>query len=46
LKERDALLKRADKAWEQSQALHELAEREILQKLRDALTSRTPTQSS
>jgi len=46
LKERDALLQRADKAWEQSHALHELAEREILQKLRDALTSRTPTQSS
>ena len=46
LKERDALLQRADKAWEQSRALHELAEREILQKLRDALTSRTPTQSS
>src|SRR5207244_13237678 len=36
LKERDALLQRADKAWEQSQALHELAEQEILQKLRDA----------
>src|SRR5213075_502084 len=46
LKERDALLQRADKAWEQSRSLHELAEREILQKLRDALTSRTPTQSS
>jgi glutamate formiminotransferase / formiminotetrahydrofolate cyclodeaminase len=46
LKERDALLQRADKAWEKSRSLHELAEQEILQKLRDALTSRTPTQPS
>jgi formiminotetrahydrofolate cyclodeaminase len=46
VKNREALLKRADAAWEQSRALHELAEREILKKLRDALTSQTPTQFS
>ena len=37
LKERDALLQRADKAWEQSRSLHELAEREILDQHRASL---------
>jgi glutamate formiminotransferase/formiminotetrahydrofolate cyclodeaminase len=38
VKDRDAILKRADHAWEQSRALHELAEREILTSLREALS--------
>src|ERR1041385_2565806 len=35
---REPLLKRADMAWEAARALHELAEREILVKLRETLT--------
>jgi glutamate formiminotransferase/formiminotetrahydrofolate cyclodeaminase len=38
LKDRGALLERADKAWEQSKELHELAEREILDQLRKNLS--------
>jgi len=37
VKNREALLKRADVAWERSRALHELAEREILDSLRLSL---------
>lgn len=37
VKDRGALLQRADKAWDESRRLHELAESEILQKLRDNL---------
>jgi glutamate formiminotransferase/formiminotetrahydrofolate cyclodeaminase len=36
-KRRSALILRADKAWTESQRLHEQAEREILEKLRKAL---------
>ena len=38
-KRRSALLGRADAAWKESQQLHEKAEREILQKLRDSVTA-------
>ncbi|HEY6893269.1 MAG TPA: cyclodeaminase/cyclohydrolase family protein, partial [Rhodanobacteraceae bacterium] len=36
---RAGLLQRADSAWKTSQQLHEKAEREILQKLRDSVTA-------
>ena len=44
-KRKKPLLARADAAWKKSQQLHELAEKEILVKLREA-TSRTPTPPS